>query len=145
MNYNCCFFFSSNNQFISNDIFSFGYFQSTLRGHNSTRHFDQQRQKRPDTKTAYQCNICRVVQFSIAEIRVHMRETHPELQTMFCAKVNCAQNVANEEQLKYHWANVHTKFIYQCLKCFKRFEDEHFIENHMRNAHHIKMLKTEEN
>lgn len=118
-------------------------FQKTLRNHNSTRHFDQQQCS--SIKTAYQCNICRTVQFSIADIRVHMQETHPELQSMFCAKVNCTQIVLNEDELKRHWANVHTKLIYQCLKCFKRFENEHFIENHMRNAHHVKMLKTEEN
>lgn len=64
---------------------------------------------------------------------------------MFCAKENCAQIVSNEEQLEYHWANEHIKLIYQCLKCFKRFENEHFIENHMTSAHQVKMLKSEEN
>lgn len=72
-----------------------------------------------------------------------MQETHPELQSMFCAKANCAQIVSNEEQLKCHWDNEHSKFTYQCLKCFKRFENEHFIENHMQNAHNVKLLKTE--
>lgn len=74
-----------------------------------------------------------------------MHETHPELQqSMFCAKLNCVQIVSDEEQLKCHWDNEHSKFTYQCLKCFKRFENEHFIENHMQNAHNIKFLKIEE-
>lgn len=109
-----------------------------------TRHFDQQQQYLA-MKTAYQCSICHTVLLSIEDIRKHMEDTHPELQSMFCAKMNCAQIVSNEEQLKCHWDNKHSKFTYQCLKCFKRFENEYFIENHMQNAHNVKIIKTEEN
>lgn len=118
--------------------------QPTLRSHNSTRHFDQQQQQQcPGIKTAFQCNICRITLFSTGKIRLHMEETHPELQSMFCAKANCGQIVENEEQLKCHWHDEHSKFTYQCLKCFKRFENEHFIGNHLQNAHSVKIFKTE--
>lgn len=114
-----------------------------------TRHFDQQQQQHSGGKHTYQCTICRTVQFSIAESRVHMQELHPELHSMFCAKADCFQIILNEEQLKSHWATDHCQLTYQCSKCFKRFENEHFIEKHIRNAHGHddtgKMLKTEEN
>lgn len=78
-----------------------------------------------------------------------MQELHAEMESMFCAKEDCYQIISDEEHLKDHWAIEHTKSTYQCLKCFKRFENKHFVENHIRNAHahahSAKMLKTEEN
>lgn len=121
----------------------FSILQPTLRSHNSTRHFDQRQHQCSGTRTAFQCNICRIALFSLREIRMHMKETHPELQLMFCAKANCGQIIENEEQLKCHWDDEHSKYTYQCLKCFKRFENEHFIENHLQNAHRGKIRKTE--
>lgn len=114
-----------------------------------TRHLDQQHQQpHPGGRNAYQCDICRTVQFSIADIRKHMKELHPQQRSMFCGKRNCFQYLANDEQLKSHWANDHCQITYQCLKCFKRFENEHFIEKHIRSAHmsgdSVKMLKTAE-
>lgn len=105
-------------------------FQSTLRGHNSTRHFEFSMDG-----NAFQCNVCRIVLFSIESIRFHMHEMHPHLQSMYCAKANCMQIVTNEDDLRTHWSAHHTKCVFQCLECFKIFEQKEFADNHLAVSH----------
>lgn len=64
-----------------------------------------------------------------------MQELHPQFQSMCCAKPNCMQVVTDEEELRGHWTNRHTKTVYQCLECFKMFEQREFVENHVAVTH----------
>lgn len=102
-----------------------------LRNHNAFKHL----QSESRIETALQCTICRTVFFTVAEMRQHMREMHPNLQTIFCAHPNCMQIVETYDQLNAHWIDTHRKSIFQCLKCFKMFERREFIESHMIEAH----------
>lgn len=106
------------------------FFQSTLRDHNATRHYEFLLDG-----NAYQCTICRIVLFSIEAIRFHMHEMHSHLQSMYCAKENCMQVVTDEDDLRSHWVAHHTKSIFQCLECFKMFERKENVENHMVMSH----------
>lgn len=84
---------------------------------------------------AFQCLICRFVLFSIDAIRFHMQEMHAQLTSMYCAKKNCMQIATDEQELKTHWNNHHATSIFQCLKCFKLFQQREFVENHMAVTH----------
>lgn len=66
---------------------------------------------------------------------MHMQELHPQLQSMCCAKRDCMQIVTDENDLRTHWTNHHTKTVFQCLECFKMFEQIEFIKNHMAVTH----------
>ncbi|XP_055322707.1 zinc finger protein 423-like [Sitodiplosis mosellana] len=103
---------------------------AALRSHNTTRHFEFDLDGH-----AFQCKICRIVLFSMDAIRFHMQELHPQLQSMCCAKRNCMKVVANEEELRTHWAAQHTKTVFQCLECFRMFERREYVENHMAVTH----------
>ncbi|XP_031633057.1 zinc finger protein 808-like [Contarinia nasturtii] len=104
---------------------------STLRYHNKSRHFEF----KLDDYYAFQCTICRIVLYSIDAIGLHMQQCHEQSQSLHCAKKNCMQIVSNETELKRHWAAHHTKSIFQCLECYKKFERREFVENHIAVAH----------
>lgn len=83
----------------------------------------------------YQCIICRIVLFTIDEIRLHMDGMHPEYRSIYCGKENCMQMINTDIELNVHWTNEHANIIFQCLACFKLFERREFAQNHLAKDH----------
>lgn len=64
-----------------------------------------------------------------------MHEMHPQLQSIYCAKSDCMQIATNEDDMRAHWDAKHTKCVFQCSECFKIFEKEEFVNNHLAVSH----------